>query len=166
MVQAGTALPHGGGYRRAYRACGNTHKVGQARCAGHFIGRDIAQSDRHQRDEKARHGDALDDGGNHDGFQVHLGAEVRTHPHHHTKHQERRRGVAPRIYLVDGFTHDGREHHGEQTHRRHHHARICCGIAHVLLQPQGQQHHVAKEQAVAHRNGKCARPKIAVFKQP
>ena len=91
--------------------------------------------------------------------------EVRAHDEHQREDQERAGGEQPRIDLVHGPADGRREQDREHAHGRQHHAGLRRGVAHVLLQPQRQQHDVAEERAVGERHRERAGPEISSREQ-
>ena len=116
------------------------------------------QADRHQRNEEERHRRALDDRRNHQRPQVGLRVEVRAHPQHQREARGTRRSRSsadrPRCTFLptNGESRIASTPTGASTMPG-----LGRRVAHVLLQPQRQQHDVAEEQAVGERHRERAR---------
>ena len=164
-MQRGPAFPQRRRDRSAHRAGSDPDKVAQAGSSRDPFWRQARERDRHQRNEEERHSHALDHGRDHDGHEVGLGVEARAHPQHQRQHQEGDRDVAPRVDFGDCLAHHRRQDDRHQADWRQHHAGFGGRVAHELLQPQRQQHHVAEEQPVADRNAEGAGPEVANLEQ-
>ena len=90
--------------------------------------------------------------------EVGLRVEVRAHPQHEREDRRRRRWRSVRgSTLPMVLPTMGDSTIASRPDRRHRHAGRGGGVAHVLLQPQRQQHDVAEEQAVGDRQSPACR---------